>query len=72
MTPRGVRKHGTNENWNGERITWVSYLRAEVANAPSTWRGKKEGSSVKQDSKICVRDKNTQYRHCVTEWDVWR
>ena len=39
------------DNWSGERITLISYLQAEVAKAPSTWRGKKEGSSVKQDSK---------------------
>jgi hypothetical protein len=38
------------DHWSGERITLISYTQAEVAKAPSTWRGK-EGSGVKQDSK---------------------
>ena len=51
MTPCSMREHDFDTDWSGERITLISYLQAEVPKAPSTWRGKKEGSSVKQDSK---------------------
>ena len=51
MTPCSMQEHSPDTDWSGERITLISYLQAEVAKAPSTWRGKKEGSSVKQDSK---------------------